>query len=161
MSTARILFILICIATISYSVYLTGRIPSRAGTSSLSNRNYHATLICDDAWQHDVYPDANADHFDITLQEGCFSGIVSLPARFIANIGQTNTYHWQPFDPDPNCWAAMWFQGSSGGVGPYGPNDTPDHRNTPAKFRLQGHGRIRYYTNNPPLAFPERNQTPR
>ncbi len=114
-------------------------------------RNYQTHVICPDAWKHDFAPDANTDHFDITLHDGCFSGFVKLPARFIA---PGHSYWWQPLNPDPNWWVAFWYEGQAAPKGPYGANGHPECDYCPIRIRLQGHGTIRYYTNDPPLPSP-------
>jgi hypothetical protein len=130
MSALRVAFILVCVAIILLAFAVIVRTQRFTGTAPTPNLNYRADRICDDAWQHDFHPDANADHFEITLREGCFSGMIYLPARFVANIGHSNHYYWQPLGSDNNWWVAIWFEGAGVPEGPFRFNQKPELINT-------------------------------
>jgi hypothetical protein len=106
---------------------------------------YDPHKICDDAWKNELRFDDNVDHFDVDLHEGCFSGLIHIPERF------RRQYWFQPVNADPQWWFAIWFIGGNP-QGPFGANDKPLFNSAPMEFRLQGKGRIRYYTNEPPIA---------
>ena len=170
MSMLRSIFILVCLGLLSYAAYqyyptVDAAISHFTAEQRRSSpppvvRNYKSSRVCDDAWEHELRPEPNVDHFDVTLHEGCFSGTIYLPARFFDSIG-SGEFHWQPLDSTPDWWVALWFQHTDWPPeGPYGPSELKSYTYKPGAFRLQGHGRVRFFTNNPPLAFPERNRTP-
>jgi len=161
-SAIKTIFVLACLTMLGYTLY---RGFYQAGVEQQAARNfqtdkYSSTAICEDAWKNELRPAPNVDHFDITLHDGCFSGNIYLPRRFYDHIGSAG-FHWQPLDAGPNWWIAIWFQGGWPAFGPFGINQMPDYSSyKPGVFRLQGHGRVRIYTNNDPLEYPEKNITP-
>lgn len=142
-SAIIIAFFVLLIALVRFVYQLFPQLDT--ATHSNPPRHYSPTSICDDAWKHDYdYTQKDIDHFDIELHDGCFSAIISLPERF------RRQYWHQPVNPDQSWWFAIWFVGGRP-QGPFGPNAAPVFDHAPMQFRLQGHGTIRYYTNEPPL----------
>jgi hypothetical protein len=100
--------------------------------------------ICDEASSRnfDHSNEENVDHFDITLTEGCFDAFFRPPKSW-------HNWFWQPIGDTNGWWLAFWWSGRPRPDGPFGPNAKPDLGVPPTNFyRLQGHGKVRIYTND-------------
>lgn len=151
-SISRAIFIIICISVLGYSLY--DQVQMAANNLQSEKKNgfaaaYNSYRICDRAWENPLAPPPNTPKFDVTMQEGCFSGTITMPRRMYNN----GYFYWQPLNGDSQWWVALWFEGYPRASGPYHANEMPQLTNlpTPIRFRIQGHGRILFYSNNPPL----------
>jgi hypothetical protein len=106
--------------------------------------NFGGTKVCDDAWTTDKhFENVTSDNVVVDLKEGCFSGYVHLPTRW-------GRWYSQPVgDGTDNYWIAFWFPNDSP-LGPYRTNDTANFGIRDPVFRVEGHGKVRFYTAIPP-----------
>jgi hypothetical protein len=110
-------------------------------TATTSARANYGPQVCDNAFHSDIHHEKDVlDHFTVDLGEGCFSGFVYLPPYWAAG------WFHQPTGDTNNWWVAYWFANYPSPNGPYGPNDKYSFDNHPLVFRLQGHGKILFYT---------------
>jgi hypothetical protein len=109
--------------------------------------NYTQTM-CDDAFkQQGPPPEArDLDHFDIKLEEGCFSVMYGAPDGW-RHLGM------QLLGKDKTDWLAMWPQSSNRPFGPFSYDEfnfqmdnwkqqNLDDMHGGLRFRLQGKGRV-------------------
>jgi TonB family protein len=111
--------------------------------------NYNATRVCDDAFAKQIdYSKSEITHFEITLSNGCWSGIVTVPNWWMRNMDGFNV---QSSGDQQGFWVSYWFTPFVTPTHIYGPNHTAFFQNAGGSFRTQGHGKIIFFTHNAPL----------
>jgi hypothetical protein len=115
--------------------------PASAPTSSIA---FNPTRICADSYTENLdFTQLQADHFTVQLREGCFGGWVHLPKTW-------KFWHADASGDQNGYWNAFWYANDPHGIGPYFANDTRTiNKGTHDVFRLQGHGSVLFYNNQP------------
>jgi hypothetical protein len=110
----------------------------------------YTQIMCDDAFkQQGPPPEATLDHFDLTLNDGCFSAMYAVPDGW-------RYFNMQLLGKDKADWISMWPQSSNQPFGPYSYDqfnfgmDNWKQQNLnflhgAGRFRLQGKGTVRVY----------------
>jgi len=110
---------------------------------------YNATRVCDDAFAKQLdYSKSEVTHFEITLSDGCWSGIVTVPNWWMRNMDGFNV---QSSGDQQGFWVAYWFTPFVTPTHIFGPNHTAFFQNAGGSFRTQGRGKIICFTHNAPL----------
>jgi hypothetical protein len=110
---------------------------------------YNARRICDEALEHDIdYSKSEETHFEVTLHEYCWSGIVSVPSWWMRNMDGFNV---QSSGDQKGFWVAYWFTAFNHPTNIYGPNHAAFFQNQGSSFRLQGHGKLNIFTHHAPM----------
>jgi hypothetical protein len=100
--------------------------------------------ICEDSFKHDVdLTESKETHIEVVLTEGCWSGFIHLPKYWNRNDDGFNV---QSAGNQDGAWAAFWFASSNHADGPYGPNLTQFYQDRGTVLRVQGHGKIVFFT---------------
>ncbi len=80
------------------------------------------------------------DEFVLDLPDGCFGGWVRIPSTW-------KYWRLEPVGDQHNWWIAFWYPDDDRGLGPYVLNQQLIiNQPFKAPFRLQGNGRVRFYT---------------
>jgi len=139
---AYLCYMLIC-ASLIRSCASCNPLPHPQATNTQPQvASYNPGRLCENAWQSDVHHENDKiNHFTVDLTEGCFGGYVHFPKTW------TGQWWTQPADPNvSDYWVAYWFSGGQPD-GPYTVNHGGALRYTSNEVRLQGHGKIMFYTN--------------
>jgi TonB family protein len=116
--------------------------------------NYNSTKICSGAYDKNLdFSTLHESHFEVTTQDGCFSGWVHVPSSW-------RDWHSEPTGEAKDTWLAFWFPNDVNGTPPAFVNERTGY-NKPVHepFRLQGHGTFVFYTNQPTPSIPAENPT--
>jgi hypothetical protein len=104
---------------------------------------YNPDKICESSWTAPVdYRNQSPNYFDVVLTEGCWSGWVYLPRAW-------RVWYHTPVGDVNGWWVALWYSGQSRAAGPYRISQigTVSFNNVQSILRLQGHGTVRFYSN--------------
>jgi hypothetical protein len=109
---------------------------------------YNANEICAGAFQADQhFEQSKENHIEIELHENCWSGFVYVPLWWV--FGGRGFYS-QPTGDLKGFWSAYWFAGRRQ-WGPFDAARNPTFFQSRGRvLRLQGHGTLTLYTNQPP-----------
>jgi hypothetical protein len=100
-------------------------------------------LVCENAFNHTLdFSNYKDNNFKVALQEGCFGDWVKIPSWW-------KEWHCNQASDPATYWVAFWYANDSP-HGIYKANATFNlNKGVHDLFRLQGHGTILFYTNQP------------
>jgi hypothetical protein len=113
-----------------------------AFTSNKHVPHYSPTKICDDSLiaKIDRYND-NVTDFTIDMHEGCFGALIRVPKEW-------KTVWYQSEGDTKDWWVSFWLTGQPSSSGPFNGNPTQHLDVAEHWFRIQGHGKIKFYSND-------------
>ena len=104
---------------------------------------WEANRICDDAANADMdFRNKTPPYIEVTLHPGCWSGYLRLPTAW-------HMWEHSAAGDTKGWWVGLWYNGQMRGSGPYHAYEIQqvNFHNVQPALRLQGNGRIRFYSN--------------
>jgi hypothetical protein len=113
-----------------------------AFTSNKHTLRYNPAKICDDSFRTRIdHFNDNLPGFTIDMPEGCFGALIRVPKEW-------KTVWYQSEGDTKDWWVSFWLTGEPNAIGPFNGNSS-QHWDVAGKwFRLQGHGKIKFYSND-------------
>jgi hypothetical protein len=111
---------------------------------------YNATRLCDDAFKSEYdFSKSEKSHIVIELHDGCWSSFVYLPNWWpIGSIG--GDFFAQSTGDLTGFWMKIWLGGQNApDAALFGPNFAQEFQSMGNSFRLQGHGKVVFFTHKP------------
>lgn len=110
----------------------------------VGTNHYERNRVCEGAFDHPMdFSEGKTTHVTVELHDGCWSGVVSLPNWWFRGDDGFNA---QSTGDQTGFWISYWFTNNNTPTGIAGPNHAQFFQNRGTSFRLQGHGKVIFFT---------------